>query len=184
MIKQIALVGAFALSLSACSGNPNPIATTVIPKVASAASDVTKYVQQDVLAVAKTSLPDLQRAMDVASTLITKADGTQGKADEHGAQCYAGLVTLNKNANAILAAAAADSTATSGSGIVTQAEVLSIYAPESPAFQDAKSLIVQACFAKMQDVQTAINVIASPASLLANLSMVAPVIAPAAALAP
>lgn len=186
MRKFIVVVGqgamfAAALALSACGSMSNPIADKVVPEAAQVASDVTTYVQKDIYAVSKTTVPDLQRALDVANTIVVKADGTTAKVDPHGAQCYAGLIIVNQNANAVLATATAAGTASSKAGLITQAEVMTIFAPESPPFQDAKAQIFQSCFAKFQDAQTAVGAVANPALLFQNLPLIAPAIAPALA---
>lgn len=179
-IAAIALIGVLA---GGCAGGANPVADKVVPKVAQVASDVTKQVQQDVFAVAKTTLPDLQRAADIAATLVTKSDGTQGQVDPHGARCYLGLIVLNKNANAILGTASADASAdgSSAPGLVSQAEVVTIFAPGSPAFQDAQDQIQQSCYAKFQDAQVAVGASTNPALLFGALAKIAPAIAPALA---
>lgn len=165
--------------LSACVGN-NPVNTGVlVSKTAQVASDVATQVQKDIFAIAKTTIPDLQRAKDVADTLVTKADGTQAKVDPHGSQCYAGLITLNQNINAVLATSAATKTDTSATGVITQVEVATIFAPGSPAYQDAKDQITQSCFAKFQDAQVAIGATTNPAALFAALPTIAPALAPA-----
>ena len=180
-MRKILLVpiACLALALSACGGTTNPIAGKLVPQVATAAGDVATQVQTDILSISKTLVPDLQRAEDVANAPVIMADGTTGKADPHGAQCYAGLIIVHQNVNSILAASAAVKTDTSSTGVVTQVEVATIFAPESPAFQDAKSRIFQSCFPKFQDAQTAVGAVTNPAALFGSLLTVAPALAPA-----
>ena len=173
------LLPVLLLLLASCGGTTNPVADKLVPQVAGVAGDVATQVQKDIFAVAKTSTPDLQRALDIANTMITKADGTQAKVDPHGAQCYSGLMVLNVNVNSILAAAAAAGTVTSKTGVIAQAEVVTIFAPGSPPFQDAKDQITQSCYAKFQDAQMAIGATTNPAALFAALPTIAPAIAPA-----
>ena len=172
------LLPLLCLLLASCGGT-NPVANTIVPKAAAVAGDVATQVQTDIFAISKTVVPDLQRAMDVANAPVTMADGTKGVADPHGAACYAGLIIVHQNVNSILAASAAAKTDTSATGVITQAEVMTIFAPESPAFQDAKSRIFQSCFPKFQDAQTAIGAVTNPAALFAALPTLAPVLAPA-----
>ena len=173
------LLPLLCLLLASCGGTTNPVADKLVPKVAAVAGDVATQVQTDILAISKTVVPDLQRAMDVANAPVTMADGTKGVADPHGAACYAGLIIVHNNVNSILAASAAAKTDTSATGVITQAEVVTIFAPESPAFQDAKSRIFQSCFPKFQDAQTAVGAVTNPAALFAALPTLAPVLAPA-----
>lgn len=174
-------VSVMALALLAgCAGKSNPIADKVVPKVAQVSGDVAKSVQQDVLAIAKTLEPDIQNALDVANTQVTHQDGSVSAVDPHGAKCLAGIQVLHKNILAILATATGQGS-TGAPGLITQAEVMSIYAPESPAFQDAKTIIFDACFAKFQDAQTAMGAVANPAMLFSNLGLAATVLAPALA---
>ena len=172
------IIPLLCLLLSAC-GSTNPVAGKLVPQVAGVAGDVATQVQTDIFAVSKTLVPDLQRAMDVANAPVVMADGTKGVADPHGAMCYAGLIIVHQNVNSILAASAAAKTDTSATGVITQAEVMTIFAPESPAFQDAKSRIFQSCFPKFQDAQTAIGAVTNPASLFVALPTIAPALAPA-----
>ena len=172
------LLPLLCLLLASCGGT-NPVANTVVPKAAAVAGDVATQVQTDIFAISKTLVPDLQRAMDVANAPVVMADGTKGVADPHGAKCYAGLITVHNNVNSILAASAAVKTDTSATGVITQAEVVTIFAPGSPAYQDAKDQIMQSCFAKFQDAQVAIGATTNPAALFAALPTIAPALAPA-----
>lgn len=134
------LVILVALALSACASANNPVATNPLIDV------LTK--------INNAGLADLQRVEAVASVPNINLPG--GIEDQAGLACAQAATVVLGQIQAVNAAANGP-----GAGVMTVAEVASLFQPGSPQANQAQDTLATGCIAKANQVMGAAGVIAA-----------------------
>ncbi|MDE2020080.1 MAG: hypothetical protein KGJ13_07080 [Patescibacteria group bacterium] len=95
--------------------------------------------------ISATGLADLQRVEKVASVPNTNLPG--GIEDKDGLTCAQSATAVLTQVNAVNAAANGP-----GAGVLTVAEIASLFQPGSPQFNQATNTLTAGCIAKANDV--------------------------------
>lgn len=104
--------------------------------------------------IAATATADLQQVEKVASVPNARMPG--GIEDQDGYNCAAAAITVGAQIQAVMAAGAGP-----GAGIMTTAEIASLFQPGSAQYNQAKQTLTSGCAAKAQDVLGAAGVLAA-----------------------
>jgi hypothetical protein len=140
MSKSIVTATLLATALlSGCSlfSNPTVINTTVVDPLITDLSKINNTAMADLVVVQKTAL---------AAT----------PPDADGAQCAAAAITVGGQIAAVNTAASG-----TGAGILTTAELASLFQPGSAQYNQVKQTLTSGCAAKAQDVLGAAGVLAA-----------------------
>jgi hypothetical protein len=130
-------LAAIAIALNACSSAVTSVNTQVVDPLITTLSKINA-----------TAVADLTTAGNVALAATPP--------DKDGASCIAGTITVAGQINAVLAAAKG-----ANAGVLTTAELASLFQPGSAQYNAAQQVLVSSCAAKAQDVLGAAGVLAA-----------------------
>lgn len=146
-------IGIFALV--GCSSSTTTPATTTTPAASSTSSaSIADPVIKVLIKISSAGLADIQQVETVASVPNTGLPG--GIEDQDGLQCAKAAQSVLTQINAVNTAANG-----AGAGVLTLAEMASLFQPGSPQYTQAENTLATGCVAKANDVLGAAGVLAA-----------------------
>ena len=143
MLKILAPIACAAL-LYGCAGQINQAQTQI--------NGVNDALLTDLAKIGNTAVADLQNVENVAKAATPP--------DTDGYNCAAAAIMVGGQINAVMTAANQPT-----AGVLTTAEIASLFQPGSAQYNQAKQVLTSGCAAKAQDVLGAAGVLAAGGAL-------------------